>query len=172
MHMLLENWLLALSTHLGDACDAAQDDLSPSAAAALLTVHHHGPLTVSALARVVGVSQPTALRVAAGLERAGWVDKAARDGRERRLRLTTTGRMRARQAQRARLEVAQRTLDVLSPRERDLFGRMVGKLLDGAITSRAQARRTCRQCDHGVCAGASCPAGTKATRLETLEDLA
>ncbi|MCP5366475.1 MAG: MarR family transcriptional regulator [Hyphomicrobiales bacterium] len=159
---------MALATHLDDAAEAARGDLSASAAAALLTVRHHGPLTVSELARVVGVSQPTALRVVAGLERAGWVEKADRDGRERRLALTAAGARRAVAAQDARLGAAARALAMLSPRERDLFGRLVRRILEGTVQGRAQARRTCRQCDHAVCDGASCPAGTAARRLEAL----
>src|SRR3954466_3267625 len=55
----------------------AGSDLSPSQTSALAAVERHGPLTPSELAAFERIQRPTATRVLARLEEAGWVDRAA-----------------------------------------------------------------------------------------------
>jgi DNA-binding MarR family transcriptional regulator len=53
----------------------AGEELSPSQAAALATIDRHGPLTPSELAARERIQRPTATRVIARLEEAGFVDR-------------------------------------------------------------------------------------------------
>jgi DNA-binding MarR family transcriptional regulator len=53
----------------------AGEELSPSQAAALATIARHGPLTPSELASRERIQRPTATRVIARLEVAGFVDR-------------------------------------------------------------------------------------------------
>jgi DNA-binding MarR family transcriptional regulator len=61
----------------------AGEELSPSQAAALATIDRHGPLTPSELAARERIQRPTATRVIARLEEAGFVDRT-RDLDDRR----------------------------------------------------------------------------------------
>ena len=61
----------------------AGEELSPSQAAALATIDRHGPLTPSELAARERIQRPTATRVIARLEEAGFVDRT-RDPYDRR----------------------------------------------------------------------------------------
>jgi hypothetical protein len=79
--MLAANKLGALSVLLADRVEAALGDVSPSAAALLLTLRCNGTMTASALAPILGVAQPTAARVAQGLARRGLIAARGREGR-------------------------------------------------------------------------------------------
>jgi len=166
MHMLNANHLTALSVLLSDALEASLGDLSPSAAALLSTLQHFDGSTVSELAAVAGVSQPTATRVLDGLVRQGLIRRETKTGRQTPLRLTGTGRARASRLTAARAEAMQRLLDMLPTEQRRSFIDAAETLLAKATTSRAFARTTCRHCNHGLCNGPACPVGTRASELE------
>jgi DNA-binding MarR family transcriptional regulator len=164
--MIAANKLGALGLLLTDAMGAALGDLSPSAAALLLTLRYRGDMTTTALARIAGISQPTAVRVADGLVRRGLILRQDRAGRTAPLRLTRMGARQAEALQRARLKAMERLLAGLSATERAAFERTLDKLLAATTGSRAFARTTCRLCDHAVCDGRLCPIGTRASELE------
>ena len=166
MHMLLANKLGALAVLAGDLARDATGDLSGSAAAVLFTLHHHGPATATGLAAVLGIAQPTAVRVIGGLVGQGLVEPAGRDGRSAPFRLTASGARTARSLQSARLASLQRLLDPLDPGERAMLEAMLDRMLAAATTSRRFARTTCRLCDHAVCDGPDCPIGCRATEVE------
>ena len=166
MHMLEENHLGALAILVEDRIGRAFADLSPSACAILLTLWHWQPLAVSEIAGIIGVSQPTATRVADGLVRADLVARGPKQGRRVCLTLTNKGRTRARRLATARERVLSSLLEALNDRDRDEFERLVSLLLGAATGSRAEARRICRFCDHAVCDGPKCPVGTKARAIE------
>jgi DNA-binding MarR family transcriptional regulator len=69
-------------------------DLSPSQTAALATIERRGPVTPSELASIERVQRPTATRVIARLEEAGWISRAAdpADGRSSLVSITDDGR--------------------------------------------------------------------------------
>src|SRR3954447_4616693 len=69
-------------------------DLSPSQTAALGTIERRGPLTPSEVASIERIQRPTATRVIARLEEAGWVSRAAdpADGRSSLVSMTADGR--------------------------------------------------------------------------------
>lgn len=164
--MLLANKLGALGVLIGDLTREAVAELSPTAAALLLTLHHRGAMTATALAAIAGIAQPTAVRVSAGLIARGLVARGERAGKAAPLRLTAAGTQRAQAAQRARLTVLDRLMAPLPDGDRRRLAYLLDGILAGATTSRGFARTTCRLCDHALCDGASCPIGTRATGIE------
>lgn len=166
MHMSSANKLGALGMLIMDATGAALGDVSPSAAALLLTLYYRPGITVGELARVAGIAQPTAVRVLDGLVRRLWLERQAKAGRTTPLLLTRAGRRQAQALQTARLAALDRLLAPLPRAERAAFERALDLILAGATSSRAFARTTCRLCDHGTCDGVLCPIGMRATELE------
>lgn len=164
--MLTANKLGALGLLLSDTLENATGDLSASAAALLLTLFYRQDLTITALAKVVGVAQPTAVRVLDGLVRQGFIERKGRAGRTIVLCVTRAGRKRARALQCARLSAMGRLLITLPTQERAAFGRALDAILAATTTSRSFARKTCRLCDHLTCEGSRCPIGTRATEIE------
>ncbi len=172
MHMAVASKLGALGVLLSDIGERVAGDLSPSAAALLLTLSFRSPLTATELADIPAIAQPTAVRVLDGLIRRGLVVRQERRGRQAPLRLTTQGRSRAQRFLSARLKAVGHLLTALSRHERAEFERMLDKLLSAATTSRGFARTTCRLCDHGTCDGPRCPIGSRATELERAAEIA
>lgn len=164
--MLFSNKLGALGVLVYDAIEGVLDGLSVSAAALLLTLHYRPKLTITQLAKVAGISQPTAVRVLDGLARRGWLERQSRIGRTTPLLLTRAGRKQAMSLQAARLHAVDRLLAALPEQERIAFERSLDRILAGATKSRAFARTTCRLCDHVTCDGPDCPIGMRATLLE------
>ncbi len=164
--MLLENQLGALGVLIQDRMDRVFGDLSPRASSLLITLRCRGPLTVSILAVIVAVSQPTATRLIGGLEKRGYVRRAARDGRNVTVSLTSPGRERAESLQTMRAGVASAMVQPLEGKEREALERLIEKILYAATESRAAARTSCRYCDHGVCGGDDCPINRRATEIE------
>lgn len=76
----------------------AEEQLTPTAAAALASVERHGPLTPSELAAIERVRRPTATRTLRALCDAGLVERTPdpEDGRSSLLSATGTGRERLR----------------------------------------------------------------------------
>lgn len=167
MHMLRANKLGAFAVLLADTLENAYGSLSPSAASLLLTLFYGRDATATALAKVAGVSQPTAVRVLDGLVRQGFIERKNRTGRTTLLCVTRAGRERARLLQAARLGAMETILSGLNARERATFERMLDTILGAATTSRALARTICRLCDHPACDGPLCPVGTRASEIET-----
>lgn len=166
MHMLDSNWLVAFATLLNDSLHDLDDPLSPSARAMLLSVEHRQPITVSALARLLAISQPTATRLTDGLERAGLIHRGAKSDRAVPLTLTAAGRNRAGEIQAAMQDRAAALLDTLKPAERRAFVAAVAKLLAAGTGSRDAARTICRYCDHAICNAPDCPVDARASELE------
>ena len=164
--MLCANKLGAFGTLVSDAMEAALDGVSPSAAALLLTLHYRPDITISRLAEVAGIAQPTAVRILDGLARRGCLEREARVGRTTPLRLTATGRALAQSLQAARLAAMERLLATLPEAARPGFEQALDTILAAATISHAFARTSCRLCDHAVCDGSLCPIGTRAAELE------
>ena len=172
MHKVFPNKVGALAVLLIDALAKALADYSPSAASLLLTLHYRGSMTATELAVVVGISQPTAVRVTDRLVRLGLIQRQAHAGRTTPLRLTRAGERRAAGLQRDRLKAMRRLVNVLDGTERKHFEHAVNKILRDATLSRAFARTTCRLCDHSVCVGQLCPVGSKASALSRQNEIA
>ncbi|SMF02045.1 DNA-binding transcriptional regulator, MarR family [Tistlia consotensis] len=164
---LTANLLGALATALSDRSQQGFEPLSPSSAAALLTLRHHGPLATTALAAILNLSQPAATRLLDRLEAEGLVArKAEAAGRSVPLALTAAGRRRAERLQAARLAASRRALEALSTAERGTLHKLLAKALGGLTEDRSQARHLCRFCDHGLCDGPACPVGSAAGEKE------
>ncbi len=164
--MLLENQIAALGTLIHDAMQGGFDGLSPRAAAILLTLLNRGPLTISNIAEIVGVTQPTATRIVDGLERTAHVKRKARDGRNVAVALTARGNAMAKRLQKSRTDMAHRVAIALDTDERNVFAALIDKILFQATTGRRFARTTCRYCDHDACRGNACPVNRRATEIE------
>ncbi|WEX73878.1 MarR family transcriptional regulator [Sinorhizobium numidicum] len=167
--MLDANKLGALGTLISDRLDVALEGLSPSAAALLSMLHFKPGLTASRLAKIAGVSQPTAVRLIDGLERQQLVVRGKPTGRVTPLLLTEAGRARAILLQQRRLETLDTLLSPLVPEERRRFEQALDRILAGTTTSRAFARVTCRLCEHDLCGPDVCPIGGRASELERRE---
>ena len=170
--MLLASKLGALGVLLSDIGEGVAGDLSPSAAALLLTLRFRLALTATELADIAAIAQPTAVRVLDGLVRRGLVVRQNRTGRQAPVRLTSLGRKRARELLSARLRAVRHLLTALSSDERAALEGIIDKLLAAATTSRSFARTTCRLCDHAACDGPRCPIGLRATELERAAEIA
>ncbi|WP_178133820.1 MarR family winged helix-turn-helix transcriptional regulator [Vineibacter terrae] len=165
MHLLrTANLLAALAVAVGDALQEA--DLSPSAAAALLTIAQWEPIAALELAAVVGLSQSAAVRLVDELAAAGLVRRLEKKGRAVPLALTATGRRRAKALQARRLTVLDTALATLGRDARAGLEAALPGLLAAFTAGRAAARRICRFCDHGLCRDGGCPVGTAATAID------
>lgn len=166
MHELIANHLGALALAVTDRMDGAVEPRSRSAAAALLTLLYRQPLGGTELARIMGVAQPTGVRVIDGLVREGLVGRGRRTGRHVELTLTAAGKAEAHRLQQARIAALSPLVDSLDEADRNRLGALLAQLLAAATDGRATARRICRLCAHDLCDGAHCPAGSRATAIE------
>ena len=165
MHELLANKLAALAIAIDDRTDDGAQR-SRSAAAVLQTLRYWGPLTATELARILGVSQPTMVRVADGLIRERLVIRGSKEARRVALKLTRAGRSEAERLQRARLAEVSGLLGALDAEQARSFEVSVDLLLAATTDGRRTARRICRFCAHDICDGPACPVGSRATTLE------
>jgi DNA-binding MarR family transcriptional regulator len=150
---------------IADAVENALGDVSTSAAALLLTLNDRPWATVTELAHVAGIAQPTAVRVLDGIARRGWIERQPRAGRTTPLRLTPLGRKKAKELQSARLGALERLLAGLPDADRSAFDRCLNSLLASATISRAFAQTTCRLCDRASCDAQRCPIHRRAAEL-------
>lgn len=165
----LANKLGALWAVLGDGFARGFGPLAESTAAVLLTLHHRGPMGVTALAGLVGLSQPACTRLLDRLAAARQVTRTKVAGRQVLVAITAAGRRQAEALQRRRLGVAHDLLAGLTKEERAALDRLLDRLVMVPVQGRAHARHLCRFCDHGICTSALCPIGTAATAIEQQE---
>lgn len=159
----------ALSLVVADqAADAVAEAAgrSESAAAALSALLHFlDRPSVDLLRQVLGLTSSGTVRLIDRLEESGYVRREpGTDGRSTAVILTEAGRHAAAGVSRARAEVLERSLAVLTPSERAAFERLCGKVLVGMMRGPGATRWICRLCDIGVCRGTSggCPVGNAA----------
>jgi DNA-binding MarR family transcriptional regulator len=140
---------------------AVESELSRggSAPAALVHLHAHPGESVEALRRVLGISQPAAVRVVDGLVLTGRLERRpGPDGRTLALHLTEAGERAARGILERRAASLHELLAVLSPAERDALVPLLERLVGALATDRPQALRTCRLCDRDACtSNPGCP---------------
>jgi DNA-binding MarR family transcriptional regulator len=153
----LANRLAALSTAVFDKISDTLDDLSPSAAAALLTLDNHGPLTATELAKIIGLSQPACVRMLDKLGRRNVVVRKAKIGRDITFALSQSGKSLAAELQRRRLSLIGRLLDQISDDDQRVIARLADHALGALGGSRSEARHLCRFCDHRTCEQTGCP---------------
>ena len=161
-----------LANKLGALVVAVSDrlrDVETSAHAMTLTLHHHGPMTVTELAAVVGLSQPAATRALQDLRRDDLVEATVDRGRQRPVRLTVRGTAAARSLEEARRARLLGCLGALEPTDHRVLDGLLTRLLEGMTPDQAGARRICRLCDHALCDGPDCPVGSRARTLDQAE---
>lgn len=154
---LVCNYLGVLATGLSDAIIAGSE-LSATAQAILLTLRHWAPMPAAEISSIIRVSQPATARALDRL-RAQSLIIWAEQGRTRPVSLTTQGRDVAASLEKSRYRLLAHTLSPLSAAESRQLARLLEKLLAGPERDRAEARYTCRFCDHRVCDGEQCPVG-------------
>ena len=116
--------------------------------------------SVQGLARVLGVSQPAAVKIADRLVADGLLER--RPGADRRtlaLHLTAAGRTAAARVLSRRADELGELLSVLGPAERKALEPLLEKLVAGLADDLPAALGVCRLCDRAACCGgaAGCP---------------
>jgi len=127
---------------------------------ALVHLDAHPGGSVQGLARVLGVSQPAAVKIADRLAADGLLER--RPGADRRtlaLHLTAAGRTAAADVLSRRAGELTALLSVLEPSERETLEPLLEKLVAALADDRPGALRVCRLCDRAACCGgaAGCP---------------
>ncbi len=156
---------LVVADQIADAtADAAgRAESAPAALAALL--HFLDRPTVDRLRQVLGLSSSGTVRLLDRLAETGYVERE--EGADRRstvIVLTRAGRAAAERVCRARADVLDRAMAVLSPPERADFDKLIGKMLVGMMREPGAVRWICRLCDTSRCRGSDggCPVGNAA----------
>jgi len=165
MHDYLANQLGALALILNDRVEAAMGGRSSTGVAILCSLRRHGSMTATRLARIIGVSQPTCVRVVDGLAADGLLTRGPKAGRDVALNLTAAGDAEAQRLGRARLAAIMPLFDDMSLGEGVTLGMMIARIMAAATTGVESAQRNCRLCDHEVCAGPACPVGARAAEF-------
>jgi DNA-binding MarR family transcriptional regulator len=127
-------------------------------AAALVHLEAYPGDSVQALADVLSVSQPAAVKVVNRLAGDGLVERReGPDGRTRALHLTAAGRDAAARVLADRAARLEEVLHVLGDDERERLEPLLEKLVAALAGDRPGALTVCRLCDRASCCGA--PAG-------------
>jgi MarR family transcriptional repressor of emrRAB len=126
--------------------------LGAAAPAAIAALQLYPGCTIEELRRVIGLSQPGAVRLVDRLQSTGVVERrAGRDGRTVALELTDDGAAAARRILEARLRAVDDVLAVLDDDGRRALEPLLERLVGSLAVDRAEARRVCRLCDVDAC---------------------
>ncbi|HUZ54108.1 MAG TPA: MarR family transcriptional regulator [Streptosporangiaceae bacterium] len=156
---------LVVADQAADAIAEAAGRSESAAAALSALLHFLDRPSVDRLRQVLGLTSSGTVRLLDRLEESGYVRRApGADGRSTSVVLTEPGRQAADRVSRARAEVLERSLAVLSGAEREMFEFLAGKVLAGMMRGPGATRWICRLCDIGVCRGTEggCPVGNAA----------
>jgi DNA-binding MarR family transcriptional regulator len=130
-----------------------------SAPAALVHLQAYPGESVERLRRVLGISQPAAVRVVDRLAADGLIER--RPGADRRtlaLHLTRAGERAASELLARRSGSLRSLLECLEPEERARLEPLLARLVAALADDRPGALRVCRLCDRGACTKApGCP---------------
>jgi DNA-binding MarR family transcriptional regulator len=141
---------------------AVEDSLGRGGAHAAAIVHldAYPGESVNGLARILGVSQPAAVKVADRLTADGLLERrTGADRRTRTLHLTRAGRVAAAQVLSDRAGELTGLLGVLEPTEREQLEPLLEKLVAALAYDLPGALEVCRLCDREACYGSKsgCP---------------
>jgi MarR family transcriptional regulator, negative regulator of the multidrug operon emrRAB len=131
-----------------------------SAPAALVTIGAYPGRSIELLRRPLGLSQPGALRLVERLEREGWVERRAADGRGVALFLTPSGEQVVAKLLEARDTGLQRLLDPLSESQVQELAAAAEAVLAARTDDRMDLERFCRLCHRSHCP--DCPVAAAA----------
>jgi DNA-binding MarR family transcriptional regulator len=129
-------------------------------AAALVHLDAHPGDSVQALADVLKVSQPAAVKVVNRLADAGQLERRpGPDRRTRALYLTANGRAATTRVLADRASQLEHVLGALDHAERKRLEPLLEKLIAALANDRPGALTVCRMCDRATCCGAppGCP---------------
>lgn len=127
-------------------------------AAALATLHQYPGVTVEALRRCLGISQPATVRTVDALQARGHlVRKPGNDRRSVALHLTTAGHKEAQRVLSAREDVLTALLDGLEGHDRAALDRALEHILSRLTTDPRRGDEICRLCDIPACPQQRCP---------------
>lgn len=149
--MHLPNKFAALSLAVTDATLGGDDDLAPTAVAALITAANNPPASIGEIAAVVGLTHSATVRLIDRLESDGLLHRRRRVGREVLVEITPAGRRRADGLQDRRLAVSANFLNGLSLEERELLSKLVDRMMHDHTTHGHDRRRLCRMCARTHC---------------------
>jgi DNA-binding MarR family transcriptional regulator len=162
---LLGAMSLVVADQAADATAEAAGQSESAAAALSALLHFLDRPSIDRLRQVLGLTSSGTVRLIDRLAESGYVRRESGvDGRSTSIVLTEAGRRAAARVSRARADVLERSLSVLSPADRATFERLAGKILVGMMRGPGATRWICRLCDIGVCRGAAdgCPVGAAA----------
>lgn len=127
-------------------------------AAALATLHQYPGVTVEALRRCLGISQPATVRTVDALQaRELLVRKPGNDRRSVALHLTGAGDSEAQRVLAARADVLTVLLDGVDGRDRAVLDRVLEHILSRLTTDPQRGDEICRLCDIPTCPQERCP---------------
>ncbi len=149
--MHLPNKFAALALAVTDATLSGDDDLAPTAVAALMTAANTPPTSIGEMAAIVGLTHSATVRLVDRLETDGLLHRQRRVGREVLVEITSAGRRRADALQDRRLAESRNFLAKLSDGERDLLDRLVDRMLHDHAARGHDRRRICRMCARAYC---------------------
>ncbi|ACC72705.1 MarR family winged helix-turn-helix transcriptional regulator [Paraburkholderia phymatum] len=156
-----ENLLGVLALLVTDELDAQPSipALSGITARAMLNaIGQYPDSSIELLRDAVDLSHPAAVRATAGLVDAGLVEKkAGSDKRSVALVLTASGRREAKRMRSARGRMLKRIVARLDENEREVFERLLIKILWNETRDASHAMQLCRFCDDKPCLKAGCP---------------
>ena len=158
MQMYLSNKLAALALAITDAAIAPDDDLAPTAVAALITAANSEPMSIGEIAAIVGLTHSATVRLVDRLESTGLFRRQSRVGREVMVDITPAGRRRAEELQDRRLSNTSTFLTGLSEEEVAILDDLVERMLRTHIDGGLDRQRVCRMCSREHCN--CCLAGT------------
>jgi DNA-binding MarR family transcriptional regulator len=157
----LENLVGAFALTVADRLEVRRGSgMTPSDQASLVTLLAHPDRSVAWLGGVLGLTSSGATRLVDRLVGSGWVERSAGvDSRERRLRLTPSGREQAELALHERARILGEITGVLTAPERQQFELLLGKVVASSTEKLLPALQTCRLCDRKACTSDSqaCP---------------
>jgi MarR family transcriptional repressor of emrRAB len=156
------NLLGALATALQDSLlgRIEQETGQPStAAAAIVLLSKYPDCAIDELRRPLGLSHPGCVRLVDRLEAEGLLSRSpGEDRRQKRLRLTPAGEVKAQLVLSARQRLLEGALHALGEEESAALGKLVQSLLVHLIDSEERAGEICRFCDYAVCPEGDCAA--------------
>lgn len=156
------NILGALSLLIQDRVEGAWQsalDLSPMAAAALVTVDVYPGSSIEQVAGCIGLTHSATVRVIDKLAERGLIekDRARQDARAQSLKLSKAGKRMLQQLHATRNQVTDDLLTGLDPGQRIALEGAIRAILHRCVEPGREADVTCRVCDDRRCSPDICP---------------
>ncbi|PLX38696.1 MAG: hypothetical protein C0606_05665 [Hyphomicrobiales bacterium] len=143
--------LAILAAAISDLTTAEFDELSPSAAAALITIRKREPIAIQDIAAHVGLTHSATVRLIDRLEKDWLVRRLRRRGREVQVEATARGKRRARDIARKRVAAVAALTEGLDGELADNLLEAVEALLVRMVENGVDPARLCRFSDDDDC---------------------